>query len=45
MDWDIPERIEVMVREAKYKMSEERLQELKDELVYLQTVREKEVAQ
>jgi transcription elongation factor GreA len=26
-------------------MSEERLQELKDELVYLQTVREKEVAQ
>ena len=34
-----------MVREAKYKMSEERLQELRDELVYLQTVREKEVAQ
>lgn len=34
-----------MFKEAKYKMSEERLQELKDELVYLQTVREKEVAQ
>ena len=34
-----------MYKEAKYKMSEERLQELKDELVYLQTVREKEVAQ
>jgi len=35
----------VMIREAKYKMSEERLQELKDELFFLQTVREKEVAQ
>ena len=34
-----------MIREARYKMSEERLQELKDELVFLQTVREKEVAQ
>ena len=34
-----------MLRGAKYKMSEERFQELKDELVYLQTVREKEVAQ
>jgi len=34
-----------MYREAKYKMSEERLRELKEELVYLQTVREKEVAQ
>jgi len=34
-----------MVKEARYKMSEERLQELKEELVYLQTVREKEVAQ
>ena len=34
-----------MVKEARFKMSEERLQELKDELVYLQTVREKEVAQ
>jgi len=34
-----------MFREAKYKMSEERLKELKDELIYLQTVREKEVAQ
>ena len=34
-----------MVKEARYKMSEERLQELKDELHYLQTVREKEVAQ
>ena len=34
-----------MFKEAKYKMSEERLTELKEELVYLQTVREKEVAQ
>ena len=34
-----------MFKEAKYKMSEERLFQLKDELVYLQTVREKEVAQ
>jgi len=34
-----------MFKEAKYKMSEERLKELKDELFYLQTVREKEVAQ
>ena len=34
-----------MVKEAKYKMSAERLQELKDELFFLQTVREKEVAQ
>jgi len=34
-----------MLKEARYKMSEERLQELKGELHYLQTVREKEVAQ
>jgi len=34
-----------MVKETKYKMSEERLQELKTELQYLQTVREKEVAE
>jgi len=34
-----------LVKEARYKMSEERLQELKDELHYLQTVREKEVAE
>jgi len=34
-----------MFKEAKYKMSEERLQQLKEELVFLQTVREKEVAQ
>jgi len=34
-----------MIKEARYKMSEERLQELKEELHYLQTVREKEVAQ
>jgi len=34
-----------LYKEAKYKMSEERLNELRDELVYLQTVREKEVAQ
>jgi len=34
-----------MFKEAKFKMSAERLQELKDELFFLQTVREKEVAQ
>ena len=34
-----------MGTEARYKMSEERLQALKDELDYLQTVREKEVAE
>ena len=34
-----------MYKEAKYKMSEDRLRELRDELVFLQTVREKEVAQ
>jgi len=34
-----------MFKEAKYKMSEERLGQLKDELHYLQTVRVKEVAQ
>jgi len=34
-----------MFYEAKFKMSEERFRELKDELVFLQTVREKEVAQ
>lgn len=34
-----------MFKETKYKMSEERLKELKDELFFLQTVREKEVAQ
>ena len=34
-----------MLRYAKYKMSQERFQELKEELTYLQTVREKEVAQ
>jgi len=34
-----------MLKEAKYKMSEERLTELKEELHYLTTVREKEVAE
>ena len=34
-----------MFKDAKYKMSEERLAELKDELHFLQTVREKEVAE
>jgi transcription elongation factor GreA len=34
-----------MVKEVSYKMSEERLNELKEELHYLQTVREKEVAE
>ena len=33
-----------MSKETRYKMSQERLEELKEELVYLQTVREKEVA-
>lgn len=33
-----------MAKENRYKMSAERLEELKQELVYLQTVREKEVA-
>jgi len=35
----------MLIKEAKYKMSEERLKELKEELHYLQTVREKEVAE
>ena len=34
-----------MIKEARYKMSAERLSELKEELHHLQTVREKEVAQ
>ena len=34
-----------MIKEAKYKMSQESLDELKAELVFLQTVREKEIAQ
>ena len=34
-----------MAKETRYKMSAERLKELKDELHYLQTVREKEVAE
>jgi transcription elongation factor GreA len=34
-----------MVKETRFKMSEERLQELKEELQYLVTVREKEVAE
>ena len=33
-----------MAKDNRYKMSAERLEELKKELVYLQTVREKEVA-
>lgn len=33
-----------MANESKFRMSAERLEELKQELVYLQTVREKEVA-
>ena len=35
----------MIIKEAKYKMSEERLKELKEELHYLTTVREKEVAE
>jgi transcription elongation factor GreA len=35
----------ILIKEAKYKMSEKRLDEYKEELVFLQTVREKEVAQ
>ncbi len=34
-----------MSTETRYKMSAERLEELKEELLYLQTVREKEVAE
>lgn len=34
-----------MAKETRYKMSAERLEELKQELLYLQTVREKEVAE
>ena len=34
-----------MTQTARYKMSEERLNEIKEELQYLQTVREKEVAE
>ena len=34
-----------MANESRYKMSQERLEELKKELEYLQTVREKEVAE
>ena len=34
-----------MSKDTRYKMSAERLEELKKELVYLQTVREKEVAE
>ena len=44
-DGRLPERKIAMVKETKFKMSEERLQELKTELNYLQTVREKEVAE
>ena len=39
------ERMVAMVRETRFKMSEERLKELKEELNYLVTVREKEVAE
>ena len=39
------ERMIAMVKESRYKMSAERLAELKEELRYLQTVREKEVAE
>ena len=38
-------RVEIMYKNTRYKMSEERFHELKEELVFLQTVREKEVAQ
>ena len=34
-----------MAKESRYKMSQERLDKLKEELEYLQTVREKEVAE
>lgn len=34
-----------MIKETRFKMSEERLRELKEELQYLVTVREKEVAE
>ena len=34
-----------MANEAKYKMSQERLTEIREELFYLETVREKEVSE
>ncbi|MBE6948264.1 MAG: transcription elongation factor GreA [Ruminococcaceae bacterium] len=34
-----------MAKETRYRMSAERLEQLKEELLYLQTVREKEVAE
>lgn len=34
-----------MANEAKYKMSQERLNEIREELFYLETVREKEVSE
>jgi transcription elongation factor GreA len=37
--------VAMMVKETRYKMSAQRLQELKEELEYLVTVREKEVAE
>jgi transcription elongation factor GreA len=39
------ERMVAMAKETRFKMSAERLQELKEELEYLVTVREKEVAE
>jgi transcription elongation factor GreA len=39
------ERMVAMAKETRYKMSAERLQELKEELNYLVTVREKEIAE
>lgn len=41
----IAERKIAMAKETRYKMSAERLEQLKEELVYLQTVREQEVAE
>jgi len=34
-----------MIKDAKYDMSQARLEELREELIYIQTVREKEVAE
>jgi transcription elongation factor GreA len=39
------ERVRSVAREAKFKMSAERYEQIKQELEYLQTVREKEVAE
>ncbi len=41
----VDEGTDTMANEAKYKMSQERLTEIREELLYLETVREKEVSE